>query len=88
MLRLLIQVHKVKIHIKEDVRVQILIKKDQSYFMDHAKSTLQNTEAIFNSYIELLIDPREQRFEIQVMLLLGDVRKLAGQCQINLKDWS
>lgn len=51
MIRLLLKIHKVEIHLKEKVNVQILIKKDQNYFYSPSKPELEDSVATFNSHI-------------------------------------
>lgn len=57
MVRLLLKVLKVRLRLKEKVKVQTLIRCNEWHFCPHCAPTLENSEAIFNSHVEFFMPP-------------------------------
>jgi hypothetical protein len=51
------------------------------------KSRLIDGIAVFDVHTEFFVTRDDPTFELNVMMVLGSMRKFAGMCTINLEDW-
>ena len=87
MLRVLLRVDEVHIRVREEAEVQICVRKKHTGYNLPKKGLLKDGCAQINGHFEFFISSSDPTFEIDVTLIWGSMKKLAGCCYIDLNDW-
>ena len=88
MLRVLLKVENVKLKVREDVNLHILIRRDHHHFTHCRGEPLRDGQARLTNSSEFLIEEKSPKFDIEVFLIAGETKRKGGTVSINLKAYA
>jgi hypothetical protein len=88
MLRVLLRIDTVRLKVREDVDLHIVIRKDHHHFTHARGEPLRDGQATLTQSSEFLLDGTNPRFDLEVFLIAGETRKRGGVASINLRAFA
>ena len=88
MLRVLLKVDQVSMRIKETVQIHLVIRKGVKNFTHSRNHSLQHGELTLDSTSEFFVEREQPFFDIEIYLLMGDLKKRGGVVHLNLLNYA
>lgn len=88
MFRVLLRVESVRLRVRENVDLQIIIRKDHYHFTHCRGESLRDGQATLANSSEFLIEAKNPKFDLEVFLVVGETRKRGGTVPVNLRAYA
>jgi hypothetical protein len=88
MFRVLLRVEGVRLRVREEVDLHIVIRKDHHHFTHCRGEPLRDGQAMLTHSSEFLLEGSSATFDLEVFLVAGETRKRGGVASINLRPYA
>lgn len=88
MLRVLLRIDTVRLKVREEVDLHIVVRKDHHHFTHARGEPLRDGQATLTQSSEFLLDESSPKFDLEIFLVAGEARKRGGVACINLRAFA